>query len=63
MAKFKLLTTQQVAEELGVHVYTVCGYLRSGLIVGFKLRTHWRVSREELDRFIRRRNTSVKDKK
>lgn len=58
----KLLTAKEAAEVLGVHIYTVCGYLRSGLITGFKLRTHWRIKSEELDRFIRRMNTSVKDK-
>ena len=52
-----ILTTKQVAEELGVTVGTVYGYinnktLKAHKIGGYTKRRHWRVKVVDLDSFI-----------
>jgi excisionase family DNA binding protein len=49
-----LLTPEQVAEYLQVHVETVRRWLRSGELRGVNLggRARWRVRREDLQRFV-----------
>jgi len=54
----RLLTAQEVADELNVHVYTVYQLLKAGRLGGSKIRTHWRVKREELDRFVQISNNN-----
>lgn len=49
----RLLTPKDVAERLGVHLYTVYGLLRSGRLPGFRLNTHWRIKREALNNFMK----------
>ena len=48
----KLLRPKEVADVLGVHVYTVYDLLKSGRLEGFKLRTHWRIKPAALERFM-----------
>ncbi len=51
----KYLTTEEVAEQLRVYPGTVKRWLREGKLVGVSLgsRAGWRVSEEDLARFIR----------
>ncbi len=48
----ELLKPNDVARELGVHLYTVYGLLSSGRLKGFKLQTHWRIKRSALRTFM-----------
>lgn len=50
----ELLTPHDVADILGVRVNTVWRYLRAGTLRGRKLgkSRHWRISPEDLDRFL-----------
>jgi len=52
-----ILTTRQVAEELGVQIGAVYGYIREGTLKAHKIggdssRRHWRVKRTDLEAFI-----------
>lgn len=46
------LTTREVARLLNIHVYTVYGLLNGGELLGYKIRTHWRVRRSVLEAFM-----------
>ena len=50
-----MLKAKQVAEILNVHVYTVYDLLKRGVLHGFKLKTHWRITEEELERFMKQK--------
>lgn len=52
-----ILTTRQVAEELGVTIGAVYGYIKEGTlkahkIGGFSKRRHWRIKVTDLEEFI-----------
>jgi len=52
-----ILTTRQVAEELGVKIGTVYSYIREGTlrahkIGGYSKRRHWRIKVKDLESFI-----------
>jgi len=52
-----ILTTRQVAEELGVSLITVYSYIREGTLKAYKLggyskRRHWRIKVVDLESFI-----------
>ena len=51
----KLLTAQEAADILKVHLRTVYIYLRSGELRAAKIGDSWRIRQEDLDEFIRRR--------
>jgi excisionase family DNA binding protein len=56
MANEEILTAQQAANELGVHINTLWKYLLSGKLKGFKLggdgkSYHWRILREDFEAF------------
>jgi len=44
-----LLSVEQVAERLGLHVRTVRAYLRSGRLKGVRIGKQYRIAREDLD--------------
>lgn len=48
----KIYKASEVADILNVSLYTVHELLRTGKIKGFKLTSHWRVSEEELKKFM-----------
>lgn len=48
----RLLTPEDVARFLGVHVETVKRLLRNGALDGFKVGKKWRVRSEALQRFV-----------
>ena len=47
-----LLTPEQVAEILQVHVLTIYGYIRKGKLDAVRLGRNYRIIPEELSRFI-----------
>ena len=57
----QLLTVEQVADILQVSPESVRRYLRDGLMRGLKLPQKWRVSQEELERFIRDNTEQLKE--
>lgn len=50
----KYYNVSEVAEELGLHPETVRRFLLSGEIPGNRFGKQWRVSRAQLDEYIRR---------
>lgn len=48
----KSFTAQQVAERLGVSAATVQDLLRSGELIGYKLKRQWRVLDSDLRAFL-----------
>lgn len=50
-----LLTANQVAERLNMHVYTVRELLRSGDLMGYKIRNRrWRVKASDVEKFLKK---------
>ena len=47
----RVLSLQEVADELGVHYMTAYRYVRTGLLAGEKIGNGWQVTGEELERF------------
>lgn len=58
MASDRLLTVEQVADQLGLNVETVRRYLRRGALKGIRFgnRGGWRIKETELEAFIERKN-------
>lgn len=48
-------TTQEVADRLGVSVFTIRRYVRAGKMRGVRLEGAYRISREDLRSFLRAR--------
>lgn len=48
----RLLTVEEVAEHLGMHIMTVYKLLSSGVLPGRKIGNRWRVLKRELDEWI-----------
>ncbi len=48
-----LLTAQEVADYLGLHLVTVRDMLRTGKLPGRKVGREWRTLRSELDAWLR----------
>ena len=54
-----LLSTKQVAEELSVTDQHIRTLIRSGFLTAIKIgKREWRVSRPELDRFLKERTSN-----
>ncbi|MFN8471802.1 MAG: helix-turn-helix domain-containing protein [Anaerolineae bacterium] len=49
------LTTEDIAEQLQISVYTVRRYIRSGKLRAVKLEGSYRIRRSEFERFLRAR--------
>jgi excisionase family DNA binding protein len=64
-----MLSVEQVAEQLGLHVRTVRAYLRSGRLKGVRIGKQYRIAREDLaqltgrggplEPFVRHRHVDV----
>lgn len=54
----QLLTTEQAAEYMQVHLETVRQLLRKGELPGFKLLGLWRIDLAELNAWIERQKTN-----
>ena len=59
----KMLSVEEVAEELAVNPETVRVWIRSGELVAFSIGKGYRISRADLDDFIRRRRTDYRNKR
>ena len=59
----KMLSVEEIADELGVNPETVRVWIRSGELVAFSIGKGYRISRADLDDFIRRRHTDYKKKR
>ncbi len=58
----KLLTTQEVADYLGLTQRTIYTYIQSGSLRAVKVGREWRIKESELEAFINRGNDEIKDK-
>lgn len=56
----KLLTLEEVAQRLRLHINTVREYVKEGIIIGIKFERAWRVEQDDLEEFIRARKQRVK---
>ena len=52
----KLMTLQEVSEILNVHYRTVLNWINEGKLEAVKTGRLWRVSQEQLNTFLERRN-------
>jgi excisionase family DNA binding protein len=59
----KMLSVEDVADELGVNPETVRVWIRSGELVAFSIGKGYRISRADLDDFMRRRRTDYKKRR
>ena len=56
------LTVEQVAKKLQVHWQTVLNYIKDGKLKALKLGKGYRISQEDLRRFIKTNQTKQKTK-
>lgn len=47
-----VMTTHEVADILGVHVYTVTGLIRDGQLKAFRVSNRYRIRKEALEEFM-----------
>jgi excisionase family DNA binding protein len=59
----KMLSVEEVAHELGVNPETVRVWIRSGELVALSIGKGYRISRADLDDFIRRRRTDYRKRR
>lgn len=59
----KMLSVEEIANELGVNPETVRVWIRSGELVAFSIGKGYRISRTDLNDFIRRRRTDYKKRR
>lgn len=59
----KMLSVEDVADELQVNPETVRVWIRSGELVALSIGKGYRISRADLDDFIRRRRTDYKKRR
>jgi excisionase family DNA binding protein len=57
----KLLTTQEVADYLGLTQRTIYTYIQSGSLRAVKVGREWRIKESELEAFINRGNDDGKE--
>ncbi len=48
----QLYSTEEVAEQLGLHVRTVRGYVRDGRLRAVRVGKQYRITREDLEAFV-----------
>ena len=46
-------TAREVSKIISVDLYTVHELLRRGRLAGFRIRTHWRITPEALEKFMK----------
>lgn len=59
----KMLSVEDIANELGVNPETVRVWIRSGELVALSIGRGYRISRADLDDFIMRRRTDYKKRR
>lgn len=60
MKNNNFLTVEQVAKALQVHWQTVLNYIKSGKLKALKLGKGYRISHEDLKKFIQKNQTKQK---
>jgi excisionase family DNA binding protein len=58
----KLLTTQEVADYLGLTRRTIYTFVQEGTLRAVKVGREWRIKESELEAFINRGSGEIKDK-
>jgi len=58
----KLLTTQEVADYLGLTRRTIYTYIENKTLPAVKIGKEWRVKKTELEAFINRGSGEIKEK-
>ena len=58
----KLLTPEEIAEMLQIHVLTVYGYIRRGKLDAVRLGRSYRVSHEDIRLFLESNRTKIRSK-
>ena len=48
----QIMTTKEIAKYLGVHEMTVYGWLKKGVLPGFKIGGRWRSKKDLLDAYL-----------
>lgn len=48
----KLFSVSEAAEILGLHQLTIRKYMKEGYLKGFKIGKCWKISEDELEKFI-----------
>lgn len=61
MVSDKLLTTEQVAQLLQVHPFTVLKYIKTGKLQALKLGRVWRIRESDVERFLEERSMASKE--
>jgi excisionase family DNA binding protein len=56
----KMLSVEEIANELGVNPETVRVWIRSGELLAYSIGKGYRISRADLEDFIMRRRTDYK---
>jgi excisionase family DNA binding protein len=59
----KMFSVEEIADELRVNPETVRVWIRSGELVAYSLGKGYRISRADLDDFIKRRRTDNKKRR
>ena len=62
MSDNQLLTVEQVAKEMQVHVETVRVWIRRGELLAIDIGNEYRITRADLDDFFQRRKTDKRKK-
>jgi excisionase family DNA binding protein len=57
----KLLTTEQVADLLQVHPFTVLKYIKDKKLKAFKLGRVWRIRESDVEKFLEDRSMASKE--
>ncbi len=59
----RLLTVEQVANHMQVHVETVRVWIRRGDLIAINIGNEYRISRDDLNAFIEKRKTDKRKKR
>jgi excisionase family DNA binding protein len=62
MSDEQLLTVEQVAKQVQVHVETVRVWIRRGELIAINIGNEYRISRDDLHDFLQRRKTDKRKK-
>ncbi len=63
MSDEQLLTVEQVAKQMQVHVETVRVWIRRGELIAINIGNEYRISPDDLRDFLQRRKTGKKKRK
>ena len=58
----RYLTTQEVADKIGVSYLVVYFWIKDGLLPAYRFRRNYRIRIEDLNKFIQDKKVNVKEK-